>query len=513
MRIYGARAAQLADFSTSFPWAIRFGFPRLIRAPDFSRVGPVPAWNWLYATVAGAVALRLVVALWSVRIGHPDEVFQYLEQAHRLVYGYGFVPWEYRFGLRNWLLPGTLAGLLEFLRLLHIDRPTVYILVLNSVFGLVSMSAVVSSYAIGRKLFGETTGRAAAVLAAIWPALLSASPAPRPEILAGYAIFGAFALSMSGPGRRRAIWTGLLLGMAVALRPQYAVAAAAIWGYALFCWRRQYALTLSLSCLVVPLFAGLLDWWFWGAPFISYFNYYLFNSGYGLSQLFGNEPAYWYGYRLTLESLGLFPLAFACGVIAWKRSWPLLLLIACVLIPHSLIGHKEDRFVFLAILPLLPLLADMLVKAYAWARPVATAWIGVAVLLGGAYGGVLNRDDHLNAWLDLSRQNDVKAILDLTGPAWKSGGYYYLHRDVPVYFSQVLGQLPKSDLRLYVSHIIISARAPSIPGFRVESIHHDVAVLAQITPPVSYRRLETNAREMPVPAIDGRFSPSVHAAF
>ena len=473
----------------------------------------MPAWNWLYTTVAGAILLRLAVAIWSVRVGHPDEIFQYLEQAHRLVYGYGFVPWEYRFGLRNWLLPGTLAGLLEMLRLLHVDRPTVYIPVLNSLFAVVSASAVFAAYAVGRGLFGEAAGRSAGVLAAIWPALLSASTAPRPEIMAGYATFGALALCMTEAALRRAIWAGLLLGTAVALRPQYVIAAAAVWACTLFRWRRQHAVALSLSCLAIPLFAGMLDWWFWGTPFVSYFNYYLFNSGYGVSQLFGNEPVYWYAYRLSLESLGLFPLAIVYGVIAWKRCWPLLLLVAGVLIPHSLIGHKETRFVFLAILPLLPLMADMFVNGVQWARPLLTAWTGVVVVLGCAYGGVLNRDDHLTAWLDLSRQTDVKAVLDLTGPAWKSGGYYYLHRDVPVYFSQVLGQLPKSDLRLFVSHIIVSEPAASIPGFRVESIHHDIAVLAQVSPPASYRRLETNTREMPVPAIDGRFSPRVRVAF
>ena len=470
-------------------------------------------WKWLYATAAGALALRLVVAVWSVHIGHPDEVFQYLEQAHRLVYGYGFIPWEYRFGVRSWLLPGTLAGLLEIFRLLHIDSPAAYIPLLNSVFAVVSVSVVFSSYAIGRGLFGETAGRAAAVLAAIWHALLSASTSPRPEILAAYAIFGVFALTLTGPSMRRAIWTGLLLGAAIALRPQYAIAAAAVWIYALFIWRRQFALLLSVSCLAIPLVAGLLDWWFWGAPFVSYFNYFLFNSNYGISQLFGDEPIYWYAYRLTLASLGLYPLAIACGVLVWRRSWPLLLLIGCVLIPHSLIGHKEDRFVFLAILPLLPMLADMIVNGIAWARPIVIVWIGAVVVLGSAYGGVLNRDDHLNAWLDLSRRSDVKAVLDLTGPAWKSGGYYYLHHDVPVYFPQVLGQLPRSDLRLFVSHIIVSAPDASIPGFRVESLHHDIAVLAQVSPPPAYRRLETHTREMPVPAIDGRFSPSIHAAF
>ena len=44
--------------------------------------------------------------LWA---SHPDEIYQTQEQAHRLVYGYGIVPWEFRDGVRSWILPGLLA--------------------------------------------------------------------------------------------------------------------------------------------------------------------------------------------------------------------------------------------------------------------------------------------------------------------------------------------------------------------------------------------------------------------
>ena len=60
-----------------------------------------PIWRAPNAVAAIALALRVAAALWSEHLSHPDEVFQYFEQAHRLVYGYGFLPWEYRFGVRN----------------------------------------------------------------------------------------------------------------------------------------------------------------------------------------------------------------------------------------------------------------------------------------------------------------------------------------------------------------------------------------------------------------------------
>src|ERR1700683_3620996 len=107
----------------------------------------------LHIVAIVAVLLRLAVAWWSVRITYADELFQYLEQAHRLVYGYGIVPWEFRLAARNWLLPGALAALLEGLRAIGLDTPTAYIPAMRSIFALLSVCLVYASYAIGRNMF------------------------------------------------------------------------------------------------------------------------------------------------------------------------------------------------------------------------------------------------------------------------------------------------------------------------------------------------------------------------
>ena len=41
-----------------------------------------------------------------------DEVMQYLEQAHRFVFGAGFMAWEIRIGARNMLIAAPAAGIL-----------------------------------------------------------------------------------------------------------------------------------------------------------------------------------------------------------------------------------------------------------------------------------------------------------------------------------------------------------------------------------------------------------------
>jgi GPI mannosyltransferase 3 len=474
-------------------------------------------WKWLPAVLAAGLMLRLAIAVYSVRIGQFDEVFQYLEQAHRLVYGYGYVPWEYRFGVRNWLLPATLAGTLEILRLVHIDRPTLYIPVINGIFATLSLCVVWSSYAISRNYFAEQAARFSAVVAAIWYHLLYASVMATPEVLGAYAILAGFAVATMDHSVRRVAAVGLLLGAGVALRLQYALPAAVLWVWLVNRWGRRCVISLTAWCAAVPIFAGLLDYVFWGTPFISVYNYFLFNFVYGLSNDFGLTPPLWYFSRLTVLSAGLFPLAVAYGIITWRRSWVILLLIGSILIPHSFVAHKEIRFVFLAIPLLLLLLADLAVNGVprllsflnrSHAQALAGASVCIVSLLGCVVGGVFNRDDHLVAILDLSRQNDVKAVLDLTGAWYKSGGFYYLHRDVP-YFDVNMVKDP-ADYHLFASHIIAPKARGTVPGYIIAATYGDVEVLKQTSPPSQYRRIE-NYRDPPWPGIDDRFVPRVRS--
>src|SRR3954462_8377900 len=66
----------------------------------------------LLVIAAVALAVRLAVAFAMPNQLWPDEIYQSLEQAHRVVFGRGIVPWEYRDGTRSWLFPGVLAGIM-----------------------------------------------------------------------------------------------------------------------------------------------------------------------------------------------------------------------------------------------------------------------------------------------------------------------------------------------------------------------------------------------------------------
>jgi phosphatidylinositol glycan class B len=472
------------------------------------------SWAGIHLVALAALSVRLFVAWWSMRITYPDELFQYLEQAHRLVYGYGIVPWEYRLAARNWLLPGTLAALLEALRAIGLDRPTGYIPALKSIFAVVSLCLVYASYALGRNLFDERTGRLAAVLTAIWYELLYVSSVATPEVLSTYAIVGALALVTGRASARRAVVVGLLLGAGIALRLQYAVPVVALGALVVIKWRWRWrcAVVAALAGAVIVGFAGLLDAWSWGTAFISYYNNLDLNRLLSKGDVFGSSPPLAYLYWLTVGSVGVHLLAIGFGIVQWRRSWPVLLLLACVLVPHSLIAHKEYRFVILVLV----LLAAAIVDGSRRLRPkisdltsvgAAVACVAALSALECLQHGIFARNDRLAATLELSRRTDVAAVLDLTGHWADSGGFYFLHHDVPFYFQRQIHAVPMSAVRSLVSHVLVPVTQGTIPGFRESARYRTVAILEQVAPPQQYRRLAEDGRNPDQAGLEERLNP------
>ena len=64
---------------------------------------------------------RLWAAWFDQGVFWPDEIFQSVEQAHRLVFGYGITPWEFRKGARSWVFPGMVAIVLKAGALFGLD--------------------------------------------------------------------------------------------------------------------------------------------------------------------------------------------------------------------------------------------------------------------------------------------------------------------------------------------------------------------------------------------------------
>ena len=467
----------------------------------------------LAAILTGGFAARAGVALVSDNIPWPDELFQYLEQGHRAVFGYGYVPWDFRYAARSWLLPGFIACWLWLCKSLHLDYPAFYVPFVKLVFCALATTLIYSAYRTARNIAGAFAGLIAALLVAGWYELIYFAHKPLTEAVATYLLVAALAMVTDrDPTSRQTFAAGWLAGLATVLRVQYAPCALILGVYAAFRWPRAATARAGSGFALAVLMAGAIDRATWGGWFETFRVAFGLHATLDASAWFGAAPPWWHVGALSVASGGLIWAPLALG---WLRRWSLSRLpVACALLiiaTHSAVAHKEYRFVLGAI-PLAWITAAILIARGRLLGGVARAWIwavlgvffavsaaGIAYRLPGQSrvypaGPLLARTPALDAYLLLARAADVRGVLAFESPGFRppfigTGGYYYLHRDVPVYFRSELegAGLPVADWSQVVSHIVESRATVPAPGFRTLSQFGDLAVLERLAPGAGLR--------------------------
>jgi GPI mannosyltransferase 3 len=408
-----------------------------------------------------AIGLRLIPIIFVPSMVWGDEIFQASEQAHRLVYGSGLVPWEFQLGMRSWLLPGVIAVLMEFARIGG-DGPDYYIPLIAGSFAALAAAPVICSFLWGRRLFGLFGGWIAGAVVAVAPEAVYFGARTLSETVAAHLLIVALYILEPGyrvTSRRRLFSGGALLGLVFVLRIQLAPALAvvAIWTS----WHavRERAPALLAGTAIVLAGAGILDTMTLGYPLASVWRNFVYNVYYDASSTFGVEA--WHYYLLGEFGVwggGAVTLLLLAALGA--RSMPLPLAAAVTILAfHSAIAHKEYRFIYPAVLLVMVLTGIGLAQVAAWGRDrlrergvrkrAATAgsvavvltwwclvsfhvWTGAA-LTAHRYRG----HDNLRAISFVAHGQAVcgLGLYGLDGEDWVNyGGYTYFHRPVPMYW-------------------------------------------------------------------------------
>ena len=340
----------------------------------------IKAGKALIVILLVAAASRLSLAFWP-NFHHPDEIFQYLEPAWRMLGHDSIVSWEWRYGIRGWLLPTTMAGPVAIGDWIAPDGTGAFI-VPRLLAATLSLSIVVSAWALGARV-SRTHAILAGLVTAIWFELVYFAPHTLSEPLATAAILpAALLLTRNAPSRGDLIGGGVLLALAVLFRFQYAPAIAVLVLGA--CWRQwQRLLPLTLGAVTILAVSAVVDAAHGALPFgwlVANIEQNLFRNR---AAEFGTAPLGSYIFWLwTAWSIALVPLSFA--IFRGYRHAPLLVWVALANIAfHSLIGHKEYRFVFLSIALLVMVAAlgsaDWILLA---SRPAWLRWAG-PLIAGG----------------------------------------------------------------------------------------------------------------------------------
>jgi GPI mannosyltransferase 3 len=333
----------------------------------------------LAAILLLAAVIRLPLAFWP-NFHHPDEIFQYLEPAWRVLGHDSIVSWEWRYGMRSWLLPTMMAGPVAIGDWLAPGGMGAFVLP-RLVVAVASLSIVASAWAFGARV-SRTHATIAGFVAAIWFELVYFAPHTLGEPLSTAAILpAALLLTRATPSQRDLIGGGALLALAVLFRFQYAPAVATLAIGA--CWQHWRRLPpMIIGGIAVLAVSASIDAARGAIPFAWLIENIRQNLLQDRAAEFGVMPATAYlNLFWAMWSIALVPLLFA--IFRGCRHAPMLVWIALVNIAfHSLIGHKEYRFIFLSV-TLLVIVAAL--GSVDWILTPQRKWrrFGVPLIAGG----------------------------------------------------------------------------------------------------------------------------------
>jgi GPI mannosyltransferase 3 len=331
-------------------------------------------------------ALQIPAAFLSLGHHHPDEHFQILEF---LNYKLGqtsadTLPWEFDARIRPFIQIAFYYPVVQLERAVGITDPFTYEISLRLVSALLGIAAFATGlrYLVGRGAFrtGEQPAGQRLVGGKALPAMAVCAVLPylnarisAETVGASVFLVGVFlAAAAIDSGRRvHLLAAGLLLGLGFYIRFQLAFMLVGLAGWMVVDKREQ------LRAHVIPLvwlgagFAGALaigiriDHWGYGAWVFTPWRYFNVNVLQNKAAEWGTAP--WWDYVevatfRVMPPLGLALLLIVCwtAVRAFRRARHdsavesrrlLVWLVIPFVVGHSLIGHKETRFLFSLALP------------------------------------------------------------------------------------------------------------------------------------------------------------------
>jgi hypothetical protein len=440
----------------------------------FGKARPIerPAVVVLCASAVLGLALRVWFALHDDGIHWPDEIYQSLEPAHRLAFGYGLLAWEFLEGARSWAFPALIAIVLKCSSAMGLSSPRLYLSAIRILF---CLGGVATAWAIYRLALTCGAGRLAAACGSAMFALMGLAIyfAPRAMSETACALPATLGLALclrrraepsegvypqsAGGARRWEIGLGAsLLGLSVLLRLQCALFCLGVLIVLLIRGARRTALEAAAVFALWAVLFGLLDKLTWGSWFHSALAYLRFNLVQGRAQDFGTAPPAYYTAALFSALGPLWILIAALALVAITAAPGLWLIALLFFVPHWLTPHKELRF----LLPLLPVLCalagvgmqrilNLKSRALRWAAPLlalASCAYSAATFRQLTFGklGLYERAPGTRSAFDQGgRENrllmlahdapDLCGLKILTNDLDYLGGFSYLHRRVPLY--------------------------------------------------------------------------------
>ncbi|MFX0125675.1 MAG: hypothetical protein ACFFAE_18775, partial [Candidatus Hodarchaeota archaeon] len=351
--------------------------------------------------------IRVFLAINSGGLVHPDEIYQSLEIAHDLKYGYGRIPWEFRVptspdqdgAARSYLFPLLYYYIFEICEIVGIPYQISGTLMVVRIFSATYCTLLIPIIYFFSKEFlppqksPHWYSLFATFLITFWFQFPFFGIRTITNSFVTPIIFGALYLHLRTTNKKdsyssvKVVFSefsaGVLLGLACALRMDSIVFFAPF-----FLLRHQNSLKMIFQYLllgfgfgVMFFIQGLTDLHFYGTFLASPINWYIFNIVEGKSSIFGVRPFEYYFGRILIRPFYLINFLLLIGMLIFRiqtvrhkfsgkihDEWffatlELLIWSLMSVLVLSSVEHKEERFLF-SLFPILMILFAVAMNEY-----------------------------------------------------------------------------------------------------------------------------------------------------
>lgn len=404
----------------------------------------------LFVTLLSFPGILLSIK-YSQGFNWPDEIFQSMELAHYIVTGRGNITWEFLEKARTSLYPQFLSLWLRIVYLFSSDPITVYIStrIMLAIFYLGGILSLANYFLIKNTSNSNSSLSLKYLLFLIVFILFPLNyyfgyRTLAESISTALTLISVFNIqSRIEEKNENILMFSILLGITYGIRFQMALF---LCIYAPLLIYQLYSLKLhkAIFNLILGLLIGFIiylisDTIFFGIPFISSINYFKVTILDGVGDQWGTSPFSFYfkQYYRYFNALLIFLIP---GIyFNYKKHYPLIFGTIMFILIHSIISHKELRFIYFTFPILLFFILSGIWNIYIYFKkynPKVSYSFLLFTLLGSfyLYGIVLNKkiqwnflDDNLQLFLQAEKNgvngNSLVTIQDTF--AW-GAGYVYL---------------------------------------------------------------------------------------
>jgi hypothetical protein len=317
--------------------------------------------NPLTVILLAGLLIRLVSVIFAKGFGWIDDQFLIVEIAQSWVDGTDYYRWLPDTPGNNgpvkfsFFYTGIIYYIFSFLEIIGIDEPQSKMYVVRLLHALWSLLIIKFGYKITLILSNKKNANQVGwILAVLWlfPFL---SVRNLVEFVSIPLVLWTILLVIDKTKNTKLIYwllAGMLMGFAFNIRLQTALLAGGMGLVFLFQKKIGKALIFGGGfILIVAIFQGLLDYYFWGYPFAQLAEY----VGYNMQSASNYTVGPWYVYILFILGVLVppFSLALFTGfVVNWKKLAIIFVPVLIFLLFHSYYPNKQERFV-ITILPLI----------------------------------------------------------------------------------------------------------------------------------------------------------------